>query len=84
MGHLPHGFVASVFIAAGWLGILMEFLRPGWVIPGVAGGVFLLVGLARILPEHPGIAIAASVPFLLAAWWLLGIAWKARKNKRTL
>jgi membrane-bound ClpP family serine protease len=71
-------------IAAGWVGILVEFVRPGWVVPGVAGGVLLLVGLSRTLPSHPGIAIAASVPFVLVGFGLLAIAWKARRNKRAL
>ena len=77
-------FVGSVFIIAGWIGILIEFVRPGWVVPGVTGGVLLLVGLSRMLPEHPRAAIAASVPFLLAALCLVAIAWKARRNKRAL
>jgi membrane-bound ClpP family serine protease len=71
-------------IAAGWVGILVEFVRPGWVVPGVAGGVLLLVGLSRTLPSHPGIAIAASVPCLLVGFGLLAIAWKAHRNKRAL
>ena len=77
-------FIETVFIAAGWIGILLEFLRPGWVLPGAAGGVLLLVGLSRTLPEHPAIAMAVSGPFLLAASWLLVIAWRARRNKRAL
>ena len=77
-------FVGSVLIVAGWIGILIEFVRPGWVVPGVTGGVLLLAGLSRMLPEHPRVAIASSVPFLLAALCLLAIAWKARRNKRAL
>ncbi len=73
-----------IFIGVGWTGVLIEFVRPGWVVPGVTGGVLLVVGLARTLPEHPGIAAAASAPFVLAACWLLGVAWKARRNKRAL
>jgi membrane-bound ClpP family serine protease len=76
--------MGAVFIAAGSVGVLIEFIRPGWVVPGVAGAVLLLFGLSRTLPRHPALAIAASVPFLLASSWLLAIAWKARRNKRTL
>jgi membrane-bound ClpP family serine protease len=76
--------VEAALIAAGWMGILVEFVRPGWVVPGVAGGVLLLVGLSRTLPSHPGIAITASVPFVLIAFALLAIACKARRNKRAL
>jgi hypothetical protein len=81
---MPGDFIGAAFIAAGWIGILLEFVRPGWVVPGATGGVLLLVGLSRTLPEHPVIAIAASAPFLGAACWLLWIAWKGRRNKRAL
>ena len=73
-----------LLISIGWIGVLIEFVRPGWVVPGVSGGVLLMAGLSRTLPEHPGIAIAASAPFVAAAFWLLAIAWKARRNKRSL
>jgi membrane-bound ClpP family serine protease len=76
--------VDSVFVVAGWIGVLIEFVRPGWVVPGVTGGVLLLVGLSRMPPEHPRVAIAASIPFLLAALCLLALAWKASRNKRAL
>ena len=81
---MPPEFIGAAFIAAGWVGVLIEFVRPGWVVPGVTGGVLLLAGLSRMLPEHPGVAIAASGPFLVGACWLLWIAWKARRNKRAV
>ena len=83
-GNLAGNLMTPIFIAAGWMGVLVEFLRPGWVLPGVMGGVLLLLGLSRSLHAHPGIAIAASAPFLVAGSWLLAIAWKARRNKRAL
>ncbi len=84
MSGFSHGVIDSVLIALGWSGILCEFVRPGAVLPGAAGGVFLLVGLSRMLPEHPELAILVSVPFLWIASWLLIVAWKARRNKRSL
>lgn len=77
-------FMGSISIILGWTGILWEFVRPGGVIPGAAGGVLLLFGLSRMLPAHPGIALATNIPFIVVASWLLTIAWKARKNKRSL
>jgi len=74
----------GVFIAAGWSGVLMEFIRPGWVLPGVAGGVLLVYGLARALPAHPDVAVLSSAPFLIVALWMLAIAHRARRNKRAL
>jgi membrane-bound ClpP family serine protease len=74
----------GVFIVAGWSGVLVEFVRPGWVLPGAAGGVLLIYGLARALPDHPAIAILSSAPFLLLASWMLAIARRARRNKRAL
>lgn len=77
-------FIAPLALAAGWIGVLVEFLRPGWVIPGVLGGVLLLAGLSRMLPSNPGTAAVVSLPFLFAAAWLLRIAWRARRNKWAL
>lgn len=77
-------FTESMLIAFGWSGILWEFVRPGGVLPGVAGGIILLLGLSRLLPVHPWIAIAVSLPFVVAAAWLLTVAWRARRNKRSV
>jgi membrane-bound ClpP family serine protease len=84
MNDIAGNWISPVLIAAGWIGIMVEFLRPGWVLPGVIGGVLLFAGFSRSLPAHPGIAVAASVPFLVIGSWLLTVAWKARRNKRTL
>src|ERR1022692_2887944 len=77
-------FFLAALVAVGWLGVLTEFVRPGWVAPGVAGGVALLYGLSRLLPEHVGWAIGVSAPFVLTAGWMLGIGLRARRNKRAL
>jgi membrane-bound ClpP family serine protease len=77
-------FTDSILIAFGWSGILWEFLRPGGAVPGAAGGVLLLLGLSRMLPERPWLATAVSAPFIVLSGWLLSIAWRARKNKRSV
>jgi hypothetical protein len=64
--------------------VLLEFVRPGWVVPGAAGAVLLVYGYARLLPEHTMLALAVSAPFLALAAWMFGIGLKARRNKRTL
>ena len=74
----------AVFIGIGWIGVLIECVRPGWVVPGVAGAVLLIFGLSRILPEHPAIAMAVSAPFLVTSGWMLVVGLRARRNKRVL
>ncbi|HEV2198561.1 MAG TPA: hypothetical protein VGR73_01975 [Bryobacteraceae bacterium] len=74
----------GAFIAVGWSGVLLEFVRPGWVLPGAAGGVLLVYGLTRSLPQRPDVAVLSSAPFLIVAVWMLGIARRARRNKRAL
>jgi membrane-bound ClpP family serine protease len=76
--------ICAVCIAAGWIGILLEFVRPGWVVPGVAGAVMLLFGLSRMLPEHATLALMVSAPFLATAAWMLAVGRRARRNKRAL
>jgi membrane-bound ClpP family serine protease len=74
----------AVLIAMGWAGVLVEFVRPGWVAPGVVGGVALIYGLSRLLPEHAMVALAVSAPFVATAGWMLRIGLRARRNKRAL
>jgi membrane-bound ClpP family serine protease len=76
--------IYAAFVAIGWAGVLVEFVRPGWVIPGAAGGVALVFGLFRLFPQHVLLAAAVSVPFLAIAFWMLAIGFRARRNKRTL
>lgn len=82
------GVSTSIFtgalIAAGWSGVLLEFVRPGWVLPGTAGGVLLVYGLTRALPQHWNVAVLSSAPFLVVALWMLAVARSARRNKRAL
>lgn len=74
---------AAVLIAAvGLLAICAEFCLPGWVWPGVTGGVFLMCAVYRLASLHaqplPGVALllvlliaSLSGYGLLPAW--LGI-----------
>ena len=73
-------------VVAGILGICLEFLRPGLVIPGVTGSVLLVLGfhslwlfpLSEVDPRAAGIAVSV---LLLLGGWLLPIAYRARRNK---
>ncbi len=76
--------IYASLVAIGWAGVLVEFVRPGWVIPGAAGGVALVFGLFRLFPEHVLLAAGVSAPFLAIAVWMLSIGLQARRNKRTL
>jgi membrane-bound ClpP family serine protease len=76
--------IYAALVAIGWAGVLVEFVRPGWVIPGAAGGVALVFGLFRLFPEHVLLAVGVSAPFLAVAFWMLAIGLRARRNKRTL
>ena len=76
--------IYAALIAMGWIGVLVEFVRPGWVLPGVVGGVALLYGLSRMLPEHGWLVVGVSAPFIVTAAWMIGMGWRARRNKRAL
>lgn len=76
-------FIAAV-VAIGWIGVLIEFVRPGWVVPGVAGAVLLIFGLSRMLPQHAALAMMVSAPFLVTAAWMFAVGRKARRNKGVL
>ncbi len=73
-----------IFVATGWIGVIVEFLRPGLVLPGVAGAVLLAVGYAKLIPQNAGAAVGITLPFLAIGLWLLLVARKARRNKRAL
>jgi len=54
--------IAAILIAAGILGVYAEFCLPGRVVPGVLGGIFVLLGLSSIsnLPINwVGVALLA-------------------------
>ena len=86
---VPDPNVAIAMIALGLLGIYAEFCLPGKVVPGVVGGVLLLVGLASLMHAPSGasiswpLAAAIAIPFAAITTYLLRIARRARQNKRT-
>lgn len=68
---------------AGLTGIYVEFIWPGKVIPGVAGGVLLMLGIAGMQrgPVDWGAVILLGAPMVGVSAGLLAIAWRARRNK---
>ncbi|MBK5295249.1 MAG: nodulation protein NfeD, partial [Acidobacteriia bacterium] len=64
--------LAFVLLIIGALGIYVEFSAPGLIVPGVAGGILVLLSLSAlaILPIHwggAGLLILAFVLFILEA-----------------
>ncbi len=79
-----HPKLAALALVIGVLGIIAEFLLPARVIPGVLGGLLVLLGLWSLLPEHLGWVVGVMLPLSLGLWLLLKIAARARRNKMTL
>jgi len=86
----PNPDTAWIALIIGLLGVYFEFCKPGWVIPGVAGGVLATLGtasLVRMYPPFEGIhvvtALGTSVPFAIITVFLLSTAIRARRNKRS-
>ena len=75
-----------LLVVAGLCGIYAEFIWPGRVIPGAAGGVVLMLGIAGIIKD--GVDLRAVVllgtPMALLTAALLAIARRARRNKTTV
>jgi membrane-bound ClpP family serine protease len=75
-----------LLVVAGLCGIYAEFIWPGRVIPGAAGGVVLMLGIAGMIKD--GVDLRAVVllgtPLALLTAALLAIAWRARRNKTTV
>jgi hypothetical protein len=72
--------------AAGLCGVYAEFIWPGKVIPGAAGGVLLMLGVAGMMkgPVDVRAVELLGPPFALVTIALLAIAWRARRNKTAL
>ena len=70
---------------AGLCGVYAELIWPGKVIPGAAGGVLLMLGIAGMLKGPVDLRAVAllGTPFTLLTFALLAIAWRARRNKTT-
>ena len=78
--------IALLIAAIGLLCIYIEFCRPGRVVPGVTGGVLLIIGVASIVnanaPIHWPFALAIISLLVVVTAFLLRIAIRARRNKR--
>ena len=62
--------IAFLLVIFGALCVYVEFVFPGRVLPGVAGGVLALLGISRLvlLPINPiGAALLLASAFLFAA-----------------
>ena len=71
--------------AAGLCGVYAEFIWPGKVIPGAAGGVLLMLGVAGMMKGPVDLRALAllGTPCALLTFALLVIARRARRNKTT-
>ncbi len=84
---VPDPNLAILLIACGTLAIYAELCRPGRVVPGVLGGIAFVVGLASLHrgerpPDWP-FALMVLVPLAALTVFLLKIAVRARRNKRS-
>ena len=72
-----------LLVVAGLCGIYAEFIWPCRVIPGAAGGVVLMLGIAGMMrgPVDVHAVVLLGTPFALLTTALLAIAWRARRNK---
>ncbi|MDP9113063.1 MAG: hypothetical protein M3O20_05215 [Acidobacteriota bacterium] len=72
-----------LLVIGGLCGIYAEFIWPCKVIPGAAGGVLLMLGVAGMMkgPVDVRAVMVLGTPFALLTMALLAIAWQARRNK---
>jgi membrane-bound ClpP family serine protease len=75
-----------LLVVAGLCGVYAEFIWPCKVIPGAAGGVVLMLGIAGMMrgPVDACAVVLLGVPMSLMTIALLAIAWRARRNKTTV
>jgi membrane-bound serine protease (ClpP class) len=70
LASISHPGVALALVTIGLYGLIFEFASPGFVLPGVVGGVSLLLGLygLQMLPiNHAGLALVLlGLAFLVA------------------
>ena len=76
----------ALLAVTGLCGVYAEFIWPGKVIPGAAGGVLLMLGIAGMMKGPVDVRAVAllGTPFALLTIALLAIAWRARWNKTAL
>jgi membrane-bound serine protease (ClpP class) len=72
--------VSYFMLLGGMLVAYLEFLRPGWVAPGVVGGVFATWGLSRLLViglnwEGAALFLLGTMLLVVHAWF-----WKGSRN----
>ena len=74
-----------LLVVAGLCGIYAEFIWPCKVIPGAAGGVVLMLGVAGMMkgPVDLSAVVLLGTPMAFLTIALLAIAWRARRNKTT-
>jgi len=75
-----------LLVVTGLCGIYAEFIWPCKVIPGAAGGVLLMLGIAGMMrgPVDASAVVLLGTPVALLTIALLTIAWRARRNKTTV
>jgi len=75
-----------LLVAAGLCGVYAEFIWPGKVLPGAAGGVLLMLGIVGMVRGPVDLRAVAllGAPLALLTVGLLAIAWRARRNKTTV
>ena len=67
---ITHPTIAYLLVMAGLVGLLLEALHPGAMLPGIVGGISLLIGLyaLQLLPvNYAGLALIALGVGLLVA-----------------
>lgn len=76
--------VALGLLATGIIAVVCEFLRPGLVIPGVAGSLLVVFALHSLWLAPPALSAALWVSLPLAAilTFLLRMAWREHRRKR--
>lgn len=65
--------VSYFMLLGGMLVAYIEFIRPGWVVPGVTGGVVAIWGLSRLVAS--GLNWESAALFLIGALLLVCQAW---------
>ena len=75
-----------LLVMAGLCGIYAEFIWPCRVIPGAAGGVVFMLGLAGMMkgPVDVHAVVLLGTPFAVLTIALLAIARRGRRNKTTV
>jgi len=70
LSHILDPNIAFILLIAGLLGLYVEFTHPGWILPGVAGGIALVLSLfaLSLLPIN---WVGAALIFLAIVFFVL-------------